>query len=409
MPCLHEPEKMTTVKDIVGINNTVKTASGFKTTEIMLLSVCHFVHDIYSSFLSPLLPLLMEKLSLSLVHAGVLSAVMQIPALFNPLIGMLADRISLRYLVILAPMLTAIPMSLMGLASTYGVLLLLLLLAGISIAMFHVPAPVIIARMAGTRKGTGMSFFMAGGELARTIGPMIAVSAVSLMGLEGFWPVMVAGIAASGILFLRFKGVDMAFHNRKKKIPLLTTAKKMRHVLVPLTFILLARSFMHGSMTAFLPLFVQDQGGSLWLGGLALTVFESAGVAGVLTAGSLSDITGRRRMLFISLVGAPIAVLAFLFSGAWPWFRMAALVCSGFMLLSTTPVMLALIQEHAGESPATTNGIFMMIAFAARSSVVIIIGLTGQYASLHTAYLISAAAGTAGIPFVMMLPAGAGK
>ena len=75
------------------------------------------------------------------------------------------------------------------------------------------------------------------------------------------------------------------------------------------------------------------------------------------------------------------------------------------MLLSTTPVMLALVQgqAHLGGGPA--NGMFMMIAFLARSSVVVLIGLIADWNGLQTAYLISAAAGLAGIPFILMLPA----
>ena len=40
---------------------------------------------------------------MSLTQAGLLSTVMQIPHLLNPYIGMLADRVSVRYFVILAP------------------------------------------------------------------------------------------------------------------------------------------------------------------------------------------------------------------------------------------------------------------------------------------------------------------
>ena len=374
----------------------------FKTAEIVLLSFSHFVHDVYSAFLAPLLPLLIEKLALSLTQAGFLSAAMQLPALMNPFLGQLADRVSLRYFVILAPMLTAIPMCLIGIAPSYGVLLLLLFITGISVAMFHVPAPVMIARMAGSKKGRGMSFFMTGGELARMTGPLVAVGAVSLWGLEGIWPVMVVGIAASCLLFVRFRRVDLSFHNRSKKTPLCTTINNMRHVLLPLSMILVARSFMHACLTAFLPVFIQNEGGSLWLGGAGLAMFEAAGVVGVLTAGTLSDHLGRRRTLLFLLVGAPVTVLVFIYSdGA---LRLCALLGCGFLLLSTTPVMLALVQEHAGESPAAANGIFIMIAFVARSTVVVLIGLIADHAGLQVAYGISAMVGFLGIPFVLRLP-----
>ena len=84
-------------------------------------------------------------------------------------------------------------MSLIGIAPSYGVLLLLLFITGISVSIFHVPSPVMISHLSAAKKGRGMSFFMTGGELARTIGPLIAVAGVSLLGLEGFYPVMIFG------------------------------------------------------------------------------------------------------------------------------------------------------------------------------------------------------------------------
>jgi FSR family fosmidomycin resistance protein-like MFS transporter len=95
-------------------------ANRFQTGKILALSIGHFIHDVYSSFLSPLLPLLIDKLSLTLTQAGFLSTIMQLPALLNPYIGVLADRISVRYFVILAPAMTAVPMSLIGIAPSYG-------------------------------------------------------------------------------------------------------------------------------------------------------------------------------------------------------------------------------------------------------------------------------------------------
>lgn len=87
----------------------------FQTGKILALSIAHFIHDVYSSFLAPLLLLLIEKLSMSLTQAGFLSTVMQIPALINPYIGVLADRIGLNaaYLISAAMGLVGIPFVLM--------------------------------------------------------------------------------------------------------------------------------------------------------------------------------------------------------------------------------------------------------------------------------------------------------
>ena len=378
-----------------------RQAAEFKTGRIIVLSVCHFIHDVYSSFLSPLLPLLIEKLSMSLTQAGFLSSVMQIPALMNPYIGILADRISVRYFIIFAPALTAVPMSMIGLAPSYGILLILLFITGISVSLFHVPSPVMISRLAGVKKGRGMSFYMIGGELARAIGPLVAVGMVSLFGLEGFYPIMVFGLAASAWLFFNFREVPITVE-KGRKVSVLTTWHELRFILLPLTAILLARGFMHASLTAFLPTFIKLETGDLWLAGTALTIFEISGVGGVFAAGSLSDRFGRRRILLISLLGAPVSLLVFVWIGGW--FRFLTLVVIGFTLLSTTPVMLALVQEHAKSSPAAANGFFMMTSFMARSAIVVVIGFIGDLIDLRATYFVSAIMGLGAIPFILKLP-----
>lgn len=395
-----------TGKNQIHIRNSAGAGDGqpddFQTGRILTLSIGHFVHDIYSSFLSPLLPLLIEKLSLSLTRAGFLSTVMQLPALLNPYIGLLADRISVRYFIILAPAMTAVPMSLLGVAPGYGVLLLLLFTTGISVALFHVPSPVMIARLAAARKGRGMSFFMTGGELARSVGPLVAVGAVSVLGLEGYYPIMIFGLMTSGWLYFRFHDVRIKQSSPRQKLTVMATWRRMRSILLPLMAILAARGFMQAAMSTFLPTFIKMETGNLWLAGVALTAFEASGVAGVLTAGSLSDLFGRRRILLVSLLAAPFSL--FLFVSSSGSLRFGMLLLTGFTLLSTSPVMLALVQEHAGNSPAAANGLYMMVSFLARSAIVVVVGFMGDLTGLQSAYIISAGLGLLAIPFIFMLP-----
>ena len=113
----------------------------FQTDKALVITAGHLTHDIFTSFLSPLLPLIIEKLSLSLTLAGTLASFQQLPSLINPILGLMADRGSLRWLVILAPTITAITMSLIGVAPSYIVLSILILVAGVSTALWHTPAP----------------------------------------------------------------------------------------------------------------------------------------------------------------------------------------------------------------------------------------------------------------------------
>ncbi len=135
--------------------STVEAQDRFHTDQVVTVAGGHFVHDSFTAFLAPLLPLLQDKLGIGYASAGGLAIFSQLPSLLTPFIGYLADRISLRYFVILAPAVTATLMGLMGLAPSYLALSLLLLAVGVSVAAFHAPAPAMIARVSGQTRGPG--------------------------------------------------------------------------------------------------------------------------------------------------------------------------------------------------------------------------------------------------------------
>jgi len=68
-----------------------ETPKQFNKPEVLSISSAHFAHDIFSSFLAPLLPLIIEKLGLSLSMVVFLDIVRRISALFNPLLGLMAE------------------------------------------------------------------------------------------------------------------------------------------------------------------------------------------------------------------------------------------------------------------------------------------------------------------------------
>ena len=382
-----------------------KFSSGFQTGSVLTIAGGHFVHDVFSSFLAPWLPLLIEKLSLSLTLAGSLTVFIRIPSLLNPLIGIVADRIDMRYMVISAPAVTAVCMSLIGLAPTYWVVAVLLSVAGLSAAVFHVPGPVMIATVSGSRIGRGMSFFMAAGEFARTVGPLVAVAAVSLWGFEGSYPVMIFGLVASSLLYWRLRYATVHFERRRHS-SVVKTWRAMQHVLIPLICIVVARALMVASLSAFLPTFMVARGRSLWFGGTALALLEFAGVIGTMVSGTISDRMGRRFVLLGAMLASPILMLIFLVTPAWAFFPVLLLL--GFNAFATAPVMLAIVQDHAHGMRATANGIYMGVNFLVVSGVTVLIGRMGDLLGLRAAFAWSAVLALIGVPVIYFLPRQAG-
>ncbi|MGB7872837.1 MAG: MFS transporter [Anaerolineales bacterium] len=380
------------------LENTIEKDE-FQTEQVLTIAGGHFVHDVYSAFLAPLLPLLIEKMSLSLTLAGSLTAFLQFPAILTPIIGHFADKYNLRYLVIIAPALTATMMSIMGVAPGFWVLALILTIAGISVAFFHAPAPAMVGQISGPRVGKGMSWFMAGGELARTIGPLIAVWAASTWALEGMFRVVVIGWGMSAVLFWRLRDIPVS---ARKQGSLQSILPKLRTLFLPLLVVSFFRMFMVVCMTTYLPTFMKMNGSTLFLAGASLSILEFAGVIGALSGGTISDRLGRKSVLLVVTVLAPLLMIAFLnVSG---WLLVPVLLLYGFVSISPGPVFLALIQDHFPENRAVSNGLYISMNFLLRSLAMLLVGVAGDAFGLRAAFLWSAILSLFGLIGIVSLP-----
>jgi FSR family fosmidomycin resistance protein-like MFS transporter len=384
--------------------NRQQESSHFQAGNVSLVSLAHLIHDIYSSFFAPILPLLIEKLGLNYTMVGVLSLVQRLPSLLNPVIGLMADRIALRYLVIITPAITAVAMSLIGLAPNAAVLGILLFVMGLSSMLFHVPSPVMIKKLSGSKVGRGMSFYMFAGEMARMLGPLIIVGAVTVWGLEGTWKLMPFGLLATFILFLQFRNIKISEHfkERKKDKGAWESLKNLAPFFVILTGITFFRAITKSALTTFLPTYINiDLGESLWMGGGALALLELAGAGGALLSGTISDRLGQRNTLLIITISSPILMLLFIhLSSAW---SIPILILLGLSLFGSTPVILAMIQNKGKERPAFFNSIYMLISFFISAALVIGIGAVADAIGLRNTYQICGWLAFGAVPFVLML------
>ena len=361
--------------------------NSYKFSHLITISLAHMLHDIYSSFLSPVLPLLINKFNISYSFASLLNVLQRLPSVISPFVGLLADRVSLRYLVIISPSVTGIVMSLLGVAPNYIVIVILLIVTGISSSLFHVPAPVMISNVAGDRKGMGMSFYMLGGEIARTIGPLIIVGAISLWTFEGTWRLIPFSLAGSFILFLKLRKIKVysKFENRKKVQRKWKTFKSFLPFLIPITIFLFFNTFIRQTLRFYLPTYLNIQGQSLWIGGIALSVFQIAGAGGSLISGTFSDKIGRTPTLLIMAVLSPVLMLLFVHIPVFP-LSFIFLVGLGIVTIGSGPVLLAFINEIPTDRMAFLNGIYISISFLTGSGDIMIVGVLSDWIGLEATF-----------------------
>ncbi|MHB0964824.1 MAG: MFS transporter [Bellilinea sp.] len=382
--------------------DTIVEDQKFQTDKVAVLSAGHSVQDTYQAFLPALLPILIEKFSLMKTEAGLLSVFSSFPSLLQPIIGYLADNVGPRYFVIFAPAVSAIMMSLLGVAPTYIVAALLLIVAGISSASIHATGPVIAGRLSAQRLGMGMSFWMMGGEIGRVLGPLVIVSAVEYLKPQNTPWLAVGGVLTSVFLYFQLRNLNGRAFVHAAAPPWREALKSMRPVLLPVSAVLLLRAFAFVSVTTFLPTFLTEQGADLMMAGVSLSVMQAAGVAGAFLGGSLSDRLGRRPVLIAGMTLSAITLFAFTSLEGWVLFPL--LLALGFCLLSITPIIMAIVQESFPDSRALANGVYMAVNFVSSSIVAVLIGAIGDLSSLRTAYYVSAALALASLPFILSLP-----
>lgn len=374
----------------------------FQTRNILTVVGGHFMHDTFSAFISPLLPLLIEKLALTYTLAGTLAVFVQLPSLFSVLIGYLADRFNVRYLVIFAPAITATLATMIGFMPTYTAAAILLFSMGVSVMAFHAPAPAMVAHISGRHVGRGMSFFMAGGELGRSLGPLLVGFGVAQWGMEGLWRLMFFGWVASFILYFRLRNIS-AQPKRKKSDNRKALLKTFARVFVPLFIVMIFRNFVVNGLSLYMITFLTEtREYSLVLATGMFALYELAGVGGALTGGTLSDRLGRKQT--IMMMGVLSAILAYAFVSVDNWLQWPLLVMLGLTALSVTPIYQALVQDQLPNNRATASGMFIFYAFIVRAINVMLVGILADNVGLSSALLIAAGVSLLAVPMVFLLP-----
>jgi FSR family fosmidomycin resistance protein-like MFS transporter len=372
----------------------------FRTGNVISIAAAHLLHDVFTSFFAPLLPLLIEKLGFNYAVAGMLSVVQRVPMLLNPLIGLAADRRIIRSAIVAAPVLTLVSMSLLGVAPSVAMLAVLFFVSGISAAIFHVTAPVLMRQVSGDQIGRGMSAFMFGGELARTLGPLLVTAAVSWWGFEGIWKLIPFGLAASLLLFLNLRKIDKRHierHHIPDKAPLRKTLRQITPFFASITPVMLFRAFSKTALSTFLPAYMVTTGSSIKTAAIALALMELMGAAGALLAGTWSDQIGRKAILIAVAVLSPI--LMGLFTIATPLWQWVLIALMGLVLFANTPVFMAMIHDLDTDRPSFVNGIYMTVNFLTVSAVALLVGASADRFGFVTTYQLCAAIGIGAINF----------
>ena len=371
------------------------------TPRLTLLAVAHCSIDAYSSFFSPLLPLLVHKLNLSLTLVGTLVALASLSSSFSqPLFGLLSDRVRRPWFVAFGPLTAALLMSSIGLAPSFGALAALLVLAGVGVGAFH-PQAAALASSLGERRSMSMAIFVTGGTLGFSLGPIFAVSVVGAVGLDHTYFAAIPGVLMSAVLLFWFLRVPA----RPRHLSAPPALRELKPVLWPLTLLYMAvvvRSAVSYGFMTFLPLHLTSRHWSVQAAGYATSLYLLLGALGGFLGGWLADRWGGRKVVVASFICAAPLYFAFLFLP--DRFGLAALVLGSFLLQTSLPVNVVLGQELSPRHSSVISSLLMGAAWGVGALLIGPVGALADAQGLHAALMVLASLMVVGVACAAALP-----
>lgn len=339
------------------------TAATFDRTGLVALAAGHFVVDSLVGAIPALLPLFVREYRLSdLAASMILGSSLAASSATQPVFGAIADRRPAPWLLWGGVLLGAVATAATAGASSYPVLLGLIIVAGLGVAGYHPEAARVANRIAAERPASGLAWFMVGGNAGSAAGPLLAALTIPFMGLNAVVVFLVPAAIAAGFLWVnrpRLQPVVGHAHHDGPRPP--------AHV--PGTLLLLAvttlRTWSMFVMMALMPLVLtQERHMSERTGALSVFGFAAAGAVGTVYGARIAERIGPRRMLMLTMpVAAPFVAASVLLP---TYAGIAAMAAAGFVILGSFSVTVALAQEYLPGRLALAAG--LMIGFGAIGS-----------------------------------------
>jgi len=300
-----------------------------------------------------LLPYLVQELGLTYSQAGFLITIrVAANLLVNIPAGMLVDIIGKKALLMaLALLATGVPYFLVGVSHSFFWVALFMAFVGVGNYLWHPAAISTLSEKFPDKRGFAIAIHAVGPNIGESLAPLLV--GVLLLFLSWRNVLFVNLIPGIVIAFILWKFLFSKLESRapsKKGLDAreyFSGMKKMAQNPSILLLVLVAgmRSMTQQGLHTFLPIYLtHDLGLSSALAGLYLSITQTAGMIGTPIAGSISDRSGRKRVLTAGLFSTSI-VLFVLAYFRMTWLFITALAFLGFFLYAVRPVIWAWVLD----------------------------------------------------------------
>ncbi|WP_231962215.1 MFS transporter [Opitutus sp. GAS368] len=364
---------------------------------LLALSCAHLINDTLQALLPSIYPVLKETYGLNFTQISNLTLTYQVTgSILQPLVGFYTDRHPKPYSLPVGMGVTLIGLVMLALAKDYFALCLAAGCVGVGSSFFH-PEASRVARMAsGGQHGLAQSLFQVGGNFGTSLGPLLAAAIITVHGQTNIlWFTL---LALAGILLLvrvgRWYQRNLGLLKPKPRAageagPVRLSRGKVMLALATLVVLVFSKYFYLISLTNYYTFYLIDKFQvSVQTSQICLFVFLFAVAAGTIIGGPVGDRIGRKRVIWISILGvAP-------FSLVLPHLGLAGTVVFtvliGVILASAFSAILVYAQELVPGNVGLIAGLFFGLAFGAAGIGSALLGRLADHTSIRTVFEVSA-------------------
>jgi FSR family fosmidomycin resistance protein-like MFS transporter len=352
------------------------------------LSLVHFSGDFYSSFISPLFPVFMEKMGLSLAQVGLLAGISRfLMFIVQPMSGYWADRHPSRSFILIGLLMPILFIPLTGLTTGFYGLMFCIVIGSTGSSLFHPPVTGMVPQYAGRKLGLAMSIYNTAGTLAFGVGPIFITSYVAKFGLNAMPITMAIGLSIWVYFYWVIpnpKGDEMAQYGFLETIR--QTLGRVWQPILLIWIVMVLRSLVGQSLMTFMPVLWVQKGHTIVSAGVLFSIFTISGTVAGILCGHLSDRMGYKRLLWITHgLMTPFLLVFLLVPGKWIY---PATILAGGFNMASLPLGVVMAQKIAPKGRSMVASLMMGLAFGTGGILSPIVGKLGDIFTIQSVLIV---------------------
>jgi FSR family fosmidomycin resistance protein-like MFS transporter len=332
------------------------------------ISFSHYLNDMMQSLIVAIYPLLKGEFHLNFAQVGVITLTYQICAsILQPVVGLYTDKHPKPYSLSVGMGFTLIGMVTLAFAPNYASVLAAAALVGAGSSIFH-PESSRIARLAsGGRHGLAQSIFQVGGNAGSATGPLLAAWIIIPHGQSSLAWFALAALVAIAVLarvgaWYQRRHLDRPGSKSRPMAVSPVSRRKVAWSIGILVLLIFSKYFYIASITSYYSFYLIEKFHvSVRSAQLHLFIFLFAMALGTLFGGPIGDRIGRKRVIWVSILGvAPFSMLLPFVDLTWTAILSFII---GLILSSAFSAIVVFAQELMPGKVGAVSGLFFGFAF----------------------------------------------